>query len=208
MTLLHDVEAALLRNVLDTAAHDVGSISSALALHADVLTRDPARANTAAIVELAAQLRLIGRQLREMRGPSGAGELAPTRAGTLTSVHERLMRFGRSMLGRGAALHGSTHDGRLTDDDAHGLTFMVLAALRHAKETAPSTTRTVNLDIVSANDVATVTLTVHAGEAPVDLTATTSQWWEWATARAAAHGFTVARGEQGEVHISVPLDQA
>jgi hypothetical protein len=201
-----DIEAELLRSVLDIAAHDVGSISSALALHVDVLQRDPQGASIDAMAALASELRRLGRQLREMRGPSGAGQLAPSRAGALASVHERVLRFGRNLLGRGTTLQGATADGRLSDIDAHALTLLLLAVMRHANDTTPATRRTVNLDIAVENDVAIVTLGISDASGPLRLGAHDSRWWQWAVQRATAMHFRMGERTDGVLSVTAPLD--
>jgi len=156
---LDDREAQLLRNLLGTAAHDLGGLASALSLRAESLTGDDGRA----LAAIADELRILGRQLRQLRGPSGAEQLAPVASGALLPLFVLLERFGRGVLGRGFTLvaHGVDHLVAPLHADAllYGL-LAVLHAVRDADMALPAV-----VQVRALTDSAHVRVTVHVSGA-------------------------------------------
>lgn len=115
-----------MRDVLGAAAHDIGGLASALALRAEVL----ASADGRALASIADELRQLGRQLRQLRGPGGGELLAPTATGNIPSILTLVERFGRGALGRGVSLLAHPVDQVVPPAEGDALTYGLLAVLR------------------------------------------------------------------------------
>lgn len=123
-------EAQLIRDVLGTAAHDIGGLASALALRAETM----ASAESQALATIANELRHLGRQLRQLRGPGGGELLAPTASGSIPSILALVERFGRGALGRGMTLIVQSVDQVVPPVAGDALTYGLLAVLRAIRE--------------------------------------------------------------------------
>lgn len=169
-----EAEAQLLRQVLSTAAHDLGGLSSALALRADVLAGGIPAADEAALRGVAAEVRALGRQLRVLRGPVGDDALAPAGGRTLAEWLALVERFGRPLLGRGGALAGSAGDGAFGGPAAaaqfHALLLVVLAYCRAVGDRRGARAVQLDLRVLSLPPAVEVTLRVRwgAGDEPAD----------------------------------------
>lgn len=123
-------EVQLLRDVLGTAAHDIGGLASALALRAETL----GSADGQPLAAIATELRQLGRQLRQLRGPGGGELLAPTASGNIPSILALVERFGRGALGRGVSLVVQSVDQVVPPQQGDALTYGLLAVLRALRE--------------------------------------------------------------------------
>jgi hypothetical protein len=123
-------ETQLMRDVLGTAAHDIGGLASALALRAETI----ASADGQALAAIANELRQLGRQLRQLRGPGGGELLAPTASGNIPSILALVERFGRGALGRGVSLIVQSVDQVVPPAEGDALTYGLLAVLRALRE--------------------------------------------------------------------------
>lgn len=119
-----------MRDVLGTAAHDIGGLASALALRAETL----ASADGQALASIANELRQLGRQLRQLRGPGGGEILAPTATGNIPSILALVERFGRGALGRGVSLVVHPVDQVVPPAAGDALTYGLLAVLRALRD--------------------------------------------------------------------------
>lgn len=119
-----------MRDVLGTAAHDIGGLASALALRAETI----ASADGQALAAIALELRLLGRQLRQLRGPGGGELLAPTASGNIPSILALVERFGRGALCRGISLIVQSVDQVVPPGAGDALTYGLLAVLRALRD--------------------------------------------------------------------------
>jgi hypothetical protein len=158
-----EADAQLLRDVLSTAAHDLGGLSSALSLRADVLTGTLPAADEGAIRAVADEMRSLGRQLRVLRGPQGGETLAPAAGRSFAEWFSLAERFGRPVLGRGGALRGTIDDGAFDPthetERAYALLLAVLACCRAAR--ARRGTRTVDLHLRVHREPSAVVVTMR-----------------------------------------------
>ncbi|MCC6927619.1 MAG: hypothetical protein IT359_01400 [Gemmatimonadaceae bacterium] len=123
-------ESTLLRNVLGAAAHDLGGLSSALALRSELFPMEQG----APLAAIARELRSLGQQLRAVRGVHDAEFAAPERVGALPTVFALLSRFGRAALGSGFALECRASDVAVTAPHAEAITFGFLSLLHAVRE--------------------------------------------------------------------------
>jgi hypothetical protein len=128
------MDAELMRDVLGAAAHDLGGAASALGLRLDALGSAPSPEERKALASIAEEVRVLGRQLRQLRGPKGSETLAPGRNTSLRTWWPLIERFGRAVLGRGVALEGLVQDCELTPAPFHALTYAVLGLCRDVRE--------------------------------------------------------------------------
>lgn len=180
------LEAELLRLVLDTAAHDLGSLSSALALRADVMTHATPDASATACTAIANELRALGNQLRDLSGPRGSETLAPTRAASLPDWFGLVSRFAQPLLGRGVALRGDVLPLHIGSAAVYDLTYIALAVL-HAIRAHPQAEHTdVQITTDLAPDALTISIALCAESRPLALgLVKDSDWTHWAQQRAA-----------------------
>lgn len=194
-----EVEVVLLRAVLETAAHDLGGLSGALAMHADALQLGAEGQGVERLKRISGELRTLGRQLRELRGPVGGATLAPSRAGLVANWMTRTLRFGRVHLPRGTAFEGEVPDTVLSvsDESAHALTLVVFALLREMRDVldrasrndvpsgAPTTPRrSVHLTTLPRETDVLVTLELFINNERSPIERSDSEWWTFAQARA------------------------
>lgn len=200
-------EAEILRSVIDSAAHDLGGLSSALAMRADVMQRTTPGQTASALAAIASELRALGGQLREMRGPQGDGTLAPTPSGSLVEWLARIRRFGSPMLGRGFAFKGEVVDVRIEADTTHQLTYVVLALFSFIRSShGPGKAE---IQITSGLDGNTVRIELSVSSLSGSWTVTpdpANEWWNWAAMRAASAGIDLGVSG-GQVRLLVPCPQ-
>lgn len=158
-----EADAQLLREVLSTAAHDLGGLSSALSLRADVLAGSLPAADEGAIRAVADEIRSLGRQLRMLRGPQGGDTLAPAAGRSFAEWFALAERFGRPLLGRGGALRGTIDDGAFDGargtEGAYALLLAVLACCRMVR--ARRGVRSVDLHLLVRREPAAVEVTIR-----------------------------------------------
>lgn len=135
------MDAELMRDALGAAAHDLGGASSALGLRLDALGASPTAEERKALAAIAEEVRVLGRQLRQLRGPRGAETLAPGRSASLRTWWPLIERFGKAVLGRGVSLEGLVDDSELSPPQFHALTYAVLGLCRdvNEREVSPAT---------------------------------------------------------------------
>ncbi len=213
------VEVVLLRAMLETAAHDLGGLSSALAMHAEALQLGAAGQSLTPVQSISSEIRTLGRQLRELRGPVGGASLAPSRAGLLSSWMARTLRFGRAHLPRGTALQGEMPETALSvsDESAHALTFVVFALLRElrdvldrsARDAAPDGSlskprRRVQLTAGPRDVDVLVRIELFVNDELASIESSNSEWWSFARERATKDGVSLAL-RTGSVELIAPL---
>ena len=213
------VEVLLLNSVLETAAHDLGGLSSALAMHAEALQLGAEGQDLAPVRSIGAEIRTIGRQLRELRGPVGGAALAPTRAGLLSNWMARTLRFGRAHLPRGTALDGEIPESSLSvsDQSAHALTMVLFALLRElrdvldrsARDAAPGgplgkPRRRVQLTASPRETDVLVTLELFINDEPASIESSDSAWWSFAHERVSRDGISLSLRTRS-VELVAPL---
>jgi len=199
------LEADLLRKVLDTVTHDLGGLSSALALRADVMQRSAPSAAADACGAIARELRSLGGQLREISGPRGPGTLSPVPTGSLARWFALVRRFGQPLLGRGVTLRGEVEDAHVGAAAAHELTYIVLAllnALRDGHQAAHS-----EILVLSCPGDDSIALRIGAraaGQPVVIVEDVDDEWWHWAAQRAAGANISL-QVVDGQVELIVSL---
>jgi len=199
------LEAELLRNVLATIAHDLGSLSGALALRADVMPHVALAASASACTAIASELHTLGGQIREMSGPRGDDTLAPTRAGSLEHWFDLLSRFAQPLLGRGVSFRGDVLPLSVGAVAVHELTYIVLAILHAIRER--ETLEHTDIFIASEPTDQAVTILIllrHAGQTLGLADVAGSRWSRWALQRAASARIGL-RIEDARVELLVPL---
>lgn len=202
------LEAELLRNVLDTVTHDLGGLSSALALRADVMQRSAPGAAANACSAIANELRSLGGQLRELSGKRGAGALAPTPSGSLERWFALVTRFGQPLLGRGVALRGEIEDRNVGATATYELAFITLAMLHAVRERQELTHHEVRVSSVVHAPVVAIRMGLHTETAFVPMTGIEeSAWYDWARSRAARAGINMHLVD-GHVELTVPIHSA
>ncbi len=200
------LEAELLRNVLDTVTHDLGGLSSALALRADVMQRAQPGASATAFSTIAIELRSLGGQLRELSGPRGGATLAPTSMGSLDEWFAVISRFGQPLLGRGVSFHGDVDHVHVGSVITHELTYVVLAVLHAIREVPESAHTEIRMSSIQREDGVVIRLGMHGVHGALDIAdCSQSRWWQWATQRAsdAAIGMRVV---DAHVELSVTFE--
>jgi hypothetical protein len=188
-----EAETQLLREVLSTAAHDLGGLSSALALRVDVLAGSLPAADDAALRAVAGEVRSLGRQLRVLRGPQGGDTLAPAGGRSLAEWYALVERFGRPLLGRGASMRGSVGDGAFSgahaSERAYALLLSVLACCRALRERRGARPVSVALRVSSVPAAVEVAMDVEWGEGLAgDDDAAVQRWLTLARETATAAG--------------------
>ncbi len=200
------IEAELLRNVLDTVAHDLGGLSSALALRVDVMQATAPSASVEAYRAIADELRALGSQLRAFRETRGGDTLSSPRAGSVAQWFSLLSRFAQPLLGRGVALRGNVDDVHVGATAVHELTYIALAMLHAVRERSGSGHAEIRVASERNEHGVTIRLTMGGGNAPSHFAEVAeSRWWRWALERAAGARIGVrSEGAQVELHVPVP----
>lgn len=181
------LEAELLRDVLDTVAHDLGGLASALALRADVMPHVAPEVSATACTAIANELRILVAQLREIGGPRGGDTLSPSRAGSLASWFELLSRFAQPLLGRGVALRGEVRAVQVGSTAAHELTYLALAMLHAFRACAASAHTEVRITSDADEHAITISISLRDAAQPLSLACMhDSHWTHWAQRRAAS----------------------
>lgn len=199
------LEAELLRNVLDTVTHDLGGLSSALALRADVMQRSAPSAAADACSAIAGELRSLGAQLREMSGPRGPGTLSPTPTGSLRRWFALIMRFGQPLLGRGVALRGEVDDVNIGSAAAHELIYIVLALLHALRDGHTPMHTLIRIDSELRDHAIAIRISLYDAEQPRRVAEDAGNaWWTWAIERAAGSQMDM-RVTDGHVELLVAI---
>ncbi len=199
------LEAELLRNVLDTVTHDLGGLSSALALRADVMQRSAPSAAADACSAIAGELRSLGAQLREMSGPRGPGTLSPTPTGSLRRWFALITRFGQPLLGRGVALRGEVDDVNIGSAAAHALTYIVLALLHALRDGHTPMHTLIRIASERRDHAIAIRISLYDGEQPRPVAEDAGNaWWTWALERAAGSQMDM-RVTDGHVELLVAI---
>lgn len=123
-------EAELLRDVLGAFAHHLGGIASALSLWADALGAESKGAGVVALHALSDEVRALGRHARQLHGPHDMESLSPVRTGSLRSWWCLIERVGNACAGRSMDVRGDIDDVEVAPEQAHALTYVVLALFR------------------------------------------------------------------------------
>jgi hypothetical protein len=147
--------ARLYRDVLDGLQHDLGGVTAALALRADVLDGTRVEADRTALRAMSEELRSMTRLLRLIRGDSAPGLLSPSQTLSTLQWWELVHRVTTYVLPRGVTVRPSVMPGELPFQRGHVLAVLWLAACRG-----------VNAQGVAAP--ATLELTVPASTGPAD----------------------------------------
>lgn len=180
------LESELLRKVLDTIAHDLGGLASALALRADIMPHVAPEVSAAASTAIANELRSLGAQLRELSGPRGGDTLSPTPAGSLTHWFALISRFAQPLLAPGAALRGHVLPVQVGSVAVHELTYITLALLHAIHECVAS--QHTEVRIASDQDAQAIAISISLRHRLQSLSLAfvrDSDWTQWAQQRAA-----------------------
>lgn len=181
----------MLRNVLATTAHDLGGLASALLLRADVLEHGSSDSTVGAMRSIAAELRVLGQQLRTLREDEGNDTLAPPQSGSML-WSARVTRFGVGLLPRGSAVDCTIDDTHIPPALAHPLWKISLSLLGTINEQWPTTRVTVEIGSEPVSDGTALTLGAVMNGKPLDLAdAMQGVWWQWAARQAAHHRITL-----------------
>jgi hypothetical protein len=117
-------------DVFSVVVHELGGLSSALALRADALRGVLPDADARALRSLAEQARDLSRLLRLLRGPVGEGMLAPSREVSLDSWWKLIAPLAAHALPRGVRLHSTFQVSSMPPGCATALTYLLLLAVR------------------------------------------------------------------------------
>ncbi len=129
--------AQLQRDVIATVLHDLGSVTSALALRVDARTTHLERRDAQAVAALTEQLRDAVRPLVWLRGSPGRGALAPARSVDVAFWWHHVEQVSLNLLPRGSRMHvvvdGTTPPATnaLPPEQLALLTMLTLATCRH-----------------------------------------------------------------------------
>lgn len=126
--------AELNRDVLSSLAHELGGIASALDLRAAAMSRTIPDQETAALRDIAEEVRLATRAARFARGSDGFGILNPMRRQSLDDWWKITCRFTASVLPRGVHVEAHFSEGQLTAAEASAMTWIWLAACKDIVE--------------------------------------------------------------------------
>lgn len=197
------LESEILRNVLDTVNHDLGGLSSALALRADVMQRTAPGPTADACSAIARELRFIGSQLRDLSGPRGSGTLSPTPMGSLERWYDLITRFGQPLLARGVSLRGKMDAVHVAPTAAHDLTFITLALLNALREGNQSAYSEIVMLSSPRDDAVAVQLQTRREQQSVPITEDPdNEWWNWAVQRASNSHISM-RLVDGHIELTV-----
>ncbi|MEP7380958.1 MAG: hypothetical protein ABI910_04690 [Gemmatimonadota bacterium] len=192
-----EADAQLMRAMLGTAAHDLGGVSSALALRADVLASALPPEDVAALRGVVDHVRALGRQLRRLRGPAGGSNFAPASERALPEWIALIERFGGPVLGRGIELRTSCNAGTIRPGTEHALTFGVLALFHAVREARDEQTVTVEVDARSSD--AGIEVTVRQQWAsPPPILPLDDRWSAHARDVVTRAGLSWEQGDQGD----------
>ncbi len=201
-----ELEAELLRNVLDTATHDLGGLGSALALRADVMQRSAPSAAATACSAIATELRSLGGQLRAISDPRGGGALSPAPLGSLQSWLSLISRFGQPLVGRGVVFNCELDDARVSSTAAYELTYIVLAVLHALRESETPAHTEVRLSSELGAGAVTLRMSMHnAVERLTIADILDDGWWLWAVERASSAQIGLQISD-GQVDVLVDLE--
>ncbi|MEO6445478.1 MAG: hypothetical protein ABIZ91_17525 [Gemmatimonadaceae bacterium] len=205
MTQRISTDAELLREVLGSLAHDLGGMSSALALRADALGPEARTSDAAALHDIADEMRSLGRHLRFLRGPRGAEAASPVNAGSLHTWWSVMERVGGSCLVRGVALEGEIAELQVTPEQAYALTFVVLALFRDLVRRGLKGPAAVRLIAQQDGDGAAMLVrAVRPDGTPVPLRRRESGWSSYARRRAQAAGLQLEAHDDAQ-RIRMPV---
>lgn len=201
---LMSLESELLRDVLGAAAHDLGGVSSALALRIDTLGPATRPEDRSALGAIAEEARTLGRQLRQLRGPRGGDALAPSRPATLLTWWPLVERFGRALLGRGLALEASLEDAPLSTTQAHGLTFAILGLAIDLRDR--DVPRPGRVSLVASREGADLVLRMRldgSDDTSVAMSDASQPWGRYAREKAAKGGIDIV-WEASDIVFRIP----
>lgn len=138
-------EEELQRDALGVIAHDLGSVTAALALRADVLAQVIPVTDTAALQSLADDLRDQGRLARLIRGPVGSDALSPMRQLPLDHWWRVVAHTTAAVLPRGVVVNATLEPAVLAPTQAHLYTILWLAACKALAQEGVSAPCTIEL---------------------------------------------------------------
>jgi hypothetical protein len=197
-------EVVMLRNVIATTAHDIGGLASALLLRADVLEHGTADTTVRAMRSIAAELRVLGQQLRALRAADGADTLAPSQNGAALHWAAGVTRFGVGLLPRGSAVDCKVDDTIIPHGLAQPLWFISLSLLGAIAEEWPDTRFAVQIDNERQTDASVLTFGATVTGKPFDVAAAMrGTWWEWAILHAEQHQLRLSN-DAGRVLVRLP----
>ncbi|MGQ0647170.1 MAG: hypothetical protein ACT4P7_06335 [Gemmatimonadaceae bacterium] len=173
------------REMFGTFAHDLGGIASALALRTDALASLLPPRDSQALGAIVDEIRTLARVLRHVRGPRGTEQLAPSTAGDTTQWWNLVERVARSALPRGVGLRSTVANARLTAEQAHTLTYLVLALFHDLTTRGLAPPAMVSLTVsahgpVEQPDVAIDVRPERTDGTAVLLTQTSTRWLRYA----------------------------
>lgn len=201
------LEAELLRNLLDTVAHDLGGLASALALRADVMQHAATSTSASACRAIASELRTLGTQLRELSAPRGGDTLSPTPVGSLDHWFELLSRFAQPLLGRGVALRGEVPPVHVGSVAVHELTYIALALLHAMRELPASTHTEVLIDSELTPQAIAISMSIRNALQALSLDALAeSRWTRWAVQRSASTQIDLTL-DGARITLLVPIER-
>jgi hypothetical protein len=183
------LELELLRHVVRTTVHDLGGLSGSLGLQTRVLEQQVTERSIAACGRIAAELRTLGNQLRQIGTRPQVSRLSPSPLASMRQWHALFTRFGEPLLARGVSLRGDVDDADVDPHMAYELVYIAMALLSGLRELPLAPYSELRL-ATEVTDRAIVVRMCPVGVAyplstPVE---TESAWWAWARRRADAAG--------------------
>ena len=199
------MDAELLGDVLSAFAHDLGGISSALSLWADALGSAASGAGVVALRALAAEVRALGRHARQLHGSRGTETLSTLRTGSLRTWWSLIERVGNACVGRSIDVRGTIDDVEIAPEQAHALTYVVLALFRDlaARGLKPPASVTVVAANTPSGFVVTVTPAHSNIQTPLLLRRAT-KWLAFARRTASSVGLSMVESG-GTTRLTIPL---
>ena len=200
-------DAELLRDVLSAFAHDLGGVSSALSLWADALGSAASGSGVVALHALAEEVRALGRHARQLHGSRGPDTLSTVRSGSLRTWWSLIARVGNSCVGRSIDVRGTIDDVEIAPEQAHALTYVVLALFRDlsARGLKPPASVTVVAASTPSGVVVTVTPAHSNIQTPLLLRRATT-WVGFARRTASSAGLSMAEAG-GTTRLTIPLQK-
>jgi hypothetical protein len=193
-------EGRLLRDILGAAAHDIGGLSSALALRAETIPGEEGKA----IGAIANELRELGRQLRHLRGPESMGRLAPGGEATLQRWSKVVEHFGRAILGRGFTFSVVAPSVNISAEHSDALTYGALALCRALHESASATPRSVTFVATEQSGTVRIAMRVSGTDSVQQALPPVESRWRQLAEHAWARSGLVATEHADELEICVP----
>jgi len=161
----HEIESTFLHDCLNTIVHDLGGISGALVLRADVLAIHGMDDHARVLRSIAAEVRDLGHHTRLIGPLPSSGTLGPQGSGDLNTWWPVVERFGRQFLPRGVSLNGQMNNIAVPAAQLGPLSRLTLALMRDVVTRTGVTPMLLTMIATKDADAQLVTLTLASAMA-------------------------------------------